>query len=63
MEIRADQVGKNSQLATSSEQVCSSRGKRARCIEQAQVIEILQRYEKIFNMRIVKERGVLNKNI
>lgn len=50
MEIRADQVGNNSQLATSSEQVCSSRGKRARCIEQAQVIEILERYEKIFNM-------------
>ena len=29
------------QLATSRVQVCSSRGNKARCIEQAQVMEIL----------------------
>ena len=31
----------DSQLATSRVHVCSSRGKRARCMEQAHVIEIL----------------------
>ena len=31
-----------SQLATSRSQVCSSRGKRARCMAQAHVMEILQ---------------------